>query len=147
MKKASIAPVVALSLLIVFASVAIAEKAGEKWDKTVTLASGEVILDMSGEWSSLYEFYGVLNNLEPVKDILTITQEGNTFTAVKQIGSEHVPKGSETIRGILDKDGFKEFEIYRMETWAPCMCEISEKGNKIVFSDGRMIQGTLTRKR
>ena len=147
MKKASITPVVFLFLLIVLASVAIAEKAGEKWDKTVTLPSGEVILDMSGEWSSLYEFYGVLNNLKPVKDILTITQEGNSFTAIKQIGSERVPKGSETIKGILDKDGFKEFQIYRMETWAPCTCEISNKGNKIVFSDGRVIQGTLIRKR
>jgi hypothetical protein len=137
---------IVLITTVSFLYVAYAQMAEKGWEKTVTLPSGEVILDMSGEWDSLYEFYGILSYLKPVTDILTITQEGNTFTAVKQIGSEYVPKGAETIKGIMDKDGFKEIQIYRMEVWAPCTCEISENGNKIVVSDGRVIQGTLTRK-
>ena len=49
MKKTSIAPVLILAFFIAFASVAIAQMAAKGWEKTVTLSSGEVILDMSGE--------------------------------------------------------------------------------------------------
>jgi hypothetical protein len=136
----------ALIATVSFLHVTYAQMAEKGWEKTVTLTSGEVILDMSGEWDSLYERYGLLSRLGSYPDILTITQDGNTFVAVKQIGSEHVPKGAETIKGILDKDGFKEVQIYRIEDWAPCTCEISENGNKIVFSDGGAIQATLNRK-
>ena len=146
MKKTSIASVLVFALLVAFASFAIAQMAGKAWEKTVTLPSGEVILDMSGEWDALYEFYGILSTAGDISDILTITQNGDTFVAVKQIGSQRVPKGAETIKGMLDKDGFKEVQIYRMEVWAPCTGEISKNGNKIVVYDGRLIQVTLTRK-
>jgi len=146
MKRIAMASILTLFFAFTFASVASAEMAKEGWKKTVTLPSGEVILDMSGEWDALYEYYGLLSQFKPVTDILTITQDGNTFVAVKQIGSQFVPKGAETIKGILDKDGFKEVQIHRHEFWAPCTGEISENGNKIVVYDGRVIQVTLTRK-
>ena len=93
MKKTSIASVLVFALLVAFASVAIAQMAEKGWKKTVTLPSGEVILDMSGEWDIQGEFYGPFSSLGPGgSDILTITQEGTTFTAVKQIGSRWVPK-------------------------------------------------------
>jgi len=72
MNKTSIAPVVAFAFLIVFASVAIAQMAKKRWEKTVTLPSGEVILDISGEWDLLYEKYGPFSG--DISDILTITQ-------------------------------------------------------------------------
>ncbi len=49
MKKTLTAQVLVFSLLIAFASVAIAQMAQKGWKKTVTLPSGEVILDISGE--------------------------------------------------------------------------------------------------
>jgi hypothetical protein len=144
MKRIAILP---LLLAFTFALVASAEMTTKVWEKTVTLPSGEVILDMSGEWDVTYEYYGMFSGLKPHSDILTITQEGNTFTAVKQIGSEWVPKGAETIKGELDKDGFKEVHGYRANVgWTPCMWEISEKGNKIVIDDGRVVTATLTRR-
>ena len=147
MKKTSIASVLVFVLLVAFASVAIAQKAEKDWEKTVTLPSGEVILDMSGEWDVVCEYYGRCSGLKPHYDILTITQEGNTFTAVKQIGSQWVPKGEETIKGELDKDGFKEVQAYSAGMgWTPCMWEISENGNKIVIEDGRCASATLTRR-
>ncbi len=147
MKKISIASVLVLAVLIALASIAIAQMAKEGWKKTVTLPSGEVILDMSGEWDVQYEFYGPLSWIKPVTDILTITQEGNTFTAVKQIGTKWIPKGTETVKGELDKDGFKT--VYNKsadEGWRPCKWEISENGNKIVLDDERGIKPTLTRR-
>ena len=152
MKKMSIAPVLVFVLLIAFASVAIAQMAKQKWEKTVALPSGEVILDMSGKWDILSEFYGELSWVQPCSDLLMITQQGNTFSAVKQIGTQYLPKGTELIKGELDKDGFKEVQMYigdgtGMYSWDPCKkWEISENANKIVFDDGEGVKFTLTRK-
>ena len=124
------------------------------WQKTVTLPSGEVILDMSGEWDMLQEAYGVLRFRGTFKDILIIRQEGATFSAVKQIGSEWVPQGAETIKGELDMDGFKTVFHYIKEKewwighfiWEPCKWNITENGNQVVLDCGDRIKTTLTRK-
>ena len=153
MKKTSIAPVLVFALLIAFASVAIAQMAEKGWKKTVTLPSGEVILDISGEWDVLSEFYGPFNWVEPVQGIAKITQEGTTFTGVKQTASKWRPKGTETIKGELDKDGFKAVYIDVHETgtddiyvWEPCKWKISENRNKVVLDCGERIKATFTRR-
>ena len=73
---------------------------------TVTLSNGEVIYDLSGEWDAIYDNkeYGGIN-----KDIVKITQEGNDFFGIKLIGNQQSPKGSDTIKGKLAKDGFLFF--------------------------------------
>ena len=142
----------ALIATVSFLYVAYAQMAGKGWKKTVTLPNGEVILDMSGEWGVLYENYGPSRLAGSSPDILTITQDGNTFVAVKQIGSEWVPKGAESIKGALDKDGFRTIYVYIWNWsednmgWVECKWEIGENGNKIVVYDGRTLQVTLTRK-
>lgn len=154
MHKKTIAPVLVFALLIVLTSVAIAQMTEKGWDKTVTLQSGEVILDMSGEWDMLQEGYGPFSFRGPLKEILTIRQEGTTFSAVKQIGSMWVPKGAETIKGELDKDGFKTvFHYIKAKEWwtgefiwEPCKWEITENGNKVVLDCGKRIRATLTRR-
>jgi hypothetical protein len=153
MNKKSIAPVLVFALLIVCSSFAIAQMAEKGWKKTVTLPSGEVILDMSGEWDVLYEHYGIFEWVGSMSDILTITQEGATFTAVKQIGSRWVPKGAETIKGELDKDGFKEVYTYMSSKamdgsfgWEKCKWRISESGNKVSLDCGERAKATLTRR-
>ena len=151
MHKKTLALVVAFALLIVFSSFVIAQQVEKSWEKTVTLPSGEVILDMSGEWDLLYEKYGPFRGV--ISDILTITQEGTTFTAVKQIGSFWVPKGAETIKGELDKGGFKAVYVFigaypRDGTfvWEPCKWGINENGNKVMLDCGDRIRATLTRR-
>ncbi|MEN8251869.1 MAG: hypothetical protein ABFS32_23310 [Bacteroidota bacterium] len=130
-----------------------AEMTKEKWEKTVTLPSSEVILDMSGEWDVQSEGYGPFSWLGIKSDILTITQEGNTFTAIKQIGSKWVPKGAETIKGELSKDGFKAIYHYigakAMDgsfRWEESKWEIRENGNKVMLNTGDRVKATLTRK-
>lgn len=45
----SLAVLIAL-VLIALTSIVIGQMAEKKWEKTVTLPSGEVILNMSGDW-------------------------------------------------------------------------------------------------
>jgi hypothetical protein len=154
MRKILIATTLALVLSVAFVPISNAQMAKKGWEKTVTLPRGEVILDMSGEWDMLNEGYGPFSFRAPITDILTITQEGTTFTAVKQIGSQWVPKGAETIKGELDKDGFKAVYCYTHVKewwtyefiWEPCKWEITENGNKVVLDCGERIKTTLTRK-
>lgn len=147
MKKTSSAQVLVFSLLIAFASVAIAQMAEKGWKKTVTLPSGEVILDMNGEWDVLYEYHGMYSGLRTHTQTAMITQKGNTFVAVQQTESEWWPKGSETIKGELERDGFKTVHVNRDDVgWVPCKWEISENGNKIVLDDERIVRATLTRR-
>ena len=96
---------------------------------TVTLSNGEVIYDLSGEWDAIYDNkgYGGIN-----KDIVKITQKGNEFVGIKLIGNQYTPKGAETIKGVLEKDGFKSFSANTaIDGWVPSKANISEKCNKI----------------
>ena len=113
---------------------------------TVTLSNGEVIYDLSGEWDAVYDNkgFGGIN-----EDIVKITQKGNEFVGVKLIGNQWTPKGSETIKGALEKDGFKSFSTYTMYGWTPATIKIDEKCNKIEIETpmmGEIMNITLTRK-
>ena len=113
---------------------------------TVTLSNGEVIYDLSGEWDAIYDNkeYGGKN-----EDIVKITQKGNEFVGIKLIGNQWKPVGSETIKGELDKDGFKSFYTSTVEGWTASDVKIDENCNRIEIetSLGGVILGlTLTRK-
>ena len=113
---------------------------------TVTLPNDEVIYDLSGEWDAIYDNkeYGGIN-----KDIVKITQKSNEFVGIKLIGNQWVPKDSETIKGELEKDGFKSFSTYTVEGWVWSTAKIGEKCNKIEIETpvvGIMMDLTLTRK-
>jgi len=113
---------------------------------TVTLSNGEVIYDLSGEWDAIYDNkeYGGKN-----EDIVKITQEGNVFFGIKLIGNQWSPKGSDTIKGKLEKDGFIFFFTKSVAGWSPCTVKIGEKGNKIEIEApvwDSILNLTLTRK-
>ena len=153
MKKILVTQVLAFTFLFTFALVAIALTAEKGWEKTVALPSGEVILEMSGEWDVHDEFYGPFSSFGPSPEIVTITQEGAKFTAIKQIGSKWVPKGAETLKGELSKDGFKKIYYYvgalAMDgsfVWEECEWKISADGNTVNIDCGKRIKSTLTRK-
>ena len=90
---------------------------------TVTLSNGEVIYDLSGEWDAIYDNkeFGGIN-----KDIVKITQQGNEFVGIKLIGNQYAPKGSETIKGVLEKDGFKYLFGNTIEGWTTATAKIGE---------------------
>ena len=144
MKKIIIALIFALVFTAVYAEEDNPLKQG--MPNTVTLPNGEVIYDISGEWDAIYDNkeYGGIN-----KDIVKITQKGNEFVGIKLIGNQWTPKDSETIKGELEKDGFKTFFTSIVEGWTPATVMIGEKCNKIEIETpvmGTMIGLTLTRK-
>jgi len=115
---------------------------------TVTLSTGDVVYDIDGEWDAVY-YSGYFGNK---KDIVKITQESNKFVGISLIGNEMASKGSETIKGELEKGGFKSvLTYYRNYDWVPSTGEIGEKCNKIVIkargASGEIAQIlTLTKK-
>lgn len=77
-------------------------------DDTVTLADGGVVYDLKGDWDAAID-----NGVQGIsKDIIKIYQEGSKFVGINQIGNQWVYKDQETIRGELEGDGFKSYEVY-----------------------------------
>ena len=108
-----------------------------------------MIYDLSGEWDAIYENkgYGGIN-----KDIVKITQKGNEFVGIKLIGNQYTPNGAETIKGVLEKDGFKFIYGHTaVEGWTAATAKIGENCNKITIEVPITMTGTtmdviLTRK-
>jgi hypothetical protein len=143
MKRALIASVIVFVLMITFASVCVSQMAEKGWEKTVTLPSGEVILEMNGEWDCLYEFPG----MKGFTIVIEITQKDKTFMGIRLQESPYWPKGTEAIKGELQGNGFKTVSINRADLgWTPCKWEISENGNKILLNDEGVVKLTLDRR-
>ena len=156
MKKTFIVMVLVLTLLAACDQASINPTGEKEWEKTVTLPSGKVILDISGEWDVKAKFYGPFFTAPNLKGSSKITQEGTTFTVVNNFSNELLPKDTETFKGELDKDGFKAVyqKILEAESlltnsiwiWEPCRWEISKNGNRVLLDCGERVKTTLIRK-
>jgi len=141
-----------LMALLVMASLlcaAHAQTAEKNWKKTITLPSGEVVCDLNGEWDALYENLGDHQWIGNIKDMLKITQKGDSFAGVKMIGSIYVPKDAVSITGELDKNGVKKSRVVLLTAYdkaLDCKGQIREDGNKIILDGGERMRVTLTRK-
>ena len=136
-----------LIAIISFLYVPQAQTQDKKWKKAITLPNGEVILDISGEWDVLVENYGPWKEFGSYPQLVRITQDGTSFNGVRMIDDPNNPKGSTSIRGDLNKDGFKN--VYTVSHgWGPTNCngQISEDGNKFTLDDGRKVRVIYTRK-
>jgi hypothetical protein len=126
----------------------IAEKEKE-WEKTITLPSGEVIYDLNGEWAAYMEHYGPLEGYGRYPDIVEIKQEGASFVGIRQIGNPWMLKGSEFIRGELDKNGFKRIQIISGMGPLDAKGQILpwyDIGKRIIVDDGEKARATLIRR-
>ena len=146
MKKKTLILLTIFILWVAFASVAIGQTADKGWEKTVTLPNGDVILDMSGEWDVLVEHYGPASSRGEYSEIEEIKQEGISFVAVTLIESENSAKGTEKLKGELDKNGFRK--VQTMTEVGPLVfnSKILLKGNKLIFDEGQMLKLTYTRR-
>jgi hypothetical protein len=138
-----------LAVLIAIVSFLYASRAqtGEnKWKKTITLPNGDVILDMNGEWGAFAENYGPWSEYGSYPQLVKITQEGSSFVGVRMMDDQWNQKGTPSMRGDLDANGFKN--VYIVSAIGPSNAngQISEDGNKIVVDDGQKVRVTLTRK-
>jgi len=126
----------------------IAEKE-KSWEKTITLPSGEVIYDLNGEWAAYIENYGPWEGYGRYPDIVEIKQEGASFVGIRQIGNPWMLKGSEFIRGELDKNGFKRIQIISGMGPLDAKGQILpwyDIGKQIIVDDGEKYRATLIRR-
>ena len=113
----------------------------------MTLPSGEVVCDLNGEWDVFIECYGPWKEFGSYPQIVKITQKGSSFVGIRMIDDQYNPKGSQSLRGELDKSGFKKVQ-FLTTTRGPIDAKglISEDGNKMIIDDGKKIKATFTRK-
>jgi hypothetical protein len=114
-------------------------------ENTISLPSGDVILDMNGEWDVLVENYGSWKEFGSYPQLVRITQEGSSFKGIRMIDDPWGIKGSLAIKGDLTRGGFN---VYTMSNVGLTNSDgqVSEDGNKIVIDAAQKTKWTLTRK-
>jgi hypothetical protein len=133
----------------IFISIAYSQTEKGGSPRTITLSSGEVVCDLNGQWTALYEYYGPYTRRGSYKDTLKVTQKDNKFVGKNLISGEAVGKDIGNIRGELDRNGIKKAQVMTDDGfWATCRGEmfLSKDCNKMVLDDGRVIKVTLERK-
>jgi len=146
-------PFLIIIFVVTLALISVAYSQMEKVEspKTIILASGEVACNLNGEWDALFERYLPFTTKEVVaayKDIIKITQKGNEFVGIRLIGMEWLGKGTEVIRGKLDRNEFKEIQLFVKPSsgWEDCKGELSKDCNKMILDNGKDWKATLERK-
>ncbi len=127
--------------LIIFVSTLYAQ--GSK--NTLTLPNGDVVLDLNGEWDCYTVNHGPWASEGSSSDVIRITQSGSSFVGVR-MRETPMMKGTEAIRGELDKRGIKWVQLDTAQDPLSCVGKISEDGNKMVIDDGQRQKRTFTRK-
>ena len=128
-----------LAAMVSILFIAQAQTQEQGWKKSITLPSGEVVCDLNGEWDFLwmgrheYQTYRF-------RDVLKITQQGNSFEGIRMKGYQANPKGSKAIEGELDKNGFKKLiYIGGIGTFNAPKGKISKDGNTIEIEDSLFV--------
>ena len=119
---------------------------GQGSKKTITLPSGEVVWDLNGEWDVLIDNYGGWAASGSYPQIWKITQTGSSFVAVRMIDDQWNKKGSESVRGELDKSGFKNVQLISASGPIDSKGTISNDGNKMEIDSAGRARATATRK-
>ena len=113
---------------------------------TVTLSNGEVVYNIDGEWNVVAKGHP----MGEWENVYKISQDGNKFVGIRLKDGEAGFKGTETIKGELEKNGFKSLSVNTsLEGWKPATAKISENCNKIVYKSkvrGHGLEITTTRK-
>ena len=137
-----------LMAIIVWTGLVYAQVAKTGTMKTIKLASGEEVYDLSGDWDAFVENYGAQARFGIYPQVFRITQTGNTFEAIR-LKNNPPPSpgraGSPCLRGELETNGFKAVSmISGGGEPRPSKGQISEDGKRIVIDSG-MNRVTLTR--
>jgi hypothetical protein len=113
---------------------------------TMTLPNGDVIWDLNGEWDTFTEHLGAWSHLGSYPGMMKITQTGSSLVGIRMVDTPNALKGSEALRGELDKSGFNKVQLIAPFGPLPSSGQISEDGNKIKIESGPNLRTTCTRK-
>ena len=136
----------ALAAMVSILFIAQAQTQEQGWKKTITLPSGEVVCDLNGEWDLFFVGRGEWALFGQYRDVVKITQQGNSFEGIRMIGAQFFPKGEVAVEGDLDTDGFKKLIFKTSRGYHNHKGKISKDGNKIEFNQGNLYDVELTRK-
>ena len=143
-----------VALIIAFVLVACGEQTEplKPLDKgmpnTLTLSNGEVVYKIDGEWNVVTKVTKTFHGGE-WEYVMKISQDGNKFVGISLKTGEYAIKGIETIKGELEKNGFKSLSVKTSEGWKLATAKISENCNKIVYKAkerDHVLEITTTRK-
>ncbi len=140
MKECPMKAKIAIGLLCLVAILACTGLAGAQAampTPKVKLPNGETVWDLAGDWYALIENYGPQAGDGTYPNVYRITQTGGAFTAIRVRDNSPPTRGragSPSLRGELDKNGFKE--VWGIDaggaSW-PGKGQINEDGKKIVI--------------
>lgn len=92
--------------------------------------------------------YGEASDVGSWRRICKITQEGSSFVGVRMMDDPYNKKGSQNLRGEIDKRGFKNVQLVTTLMGSiDAKGQISEDGNKMIIDDGVRVKVTFTRKK
>ena len=114
--------------------------------KTVTLPSGDEVMDISGLWDTQIENYGSWSGYGKYSTETEIKQEGSSFVGIRLKKTPYHDAGSESFRGELDKNGIKELHLITGYGPMEANGQISEDGKTIKFDLPDKARSTMTRK-
>ena len=119
----------------------------------------DAVYDLTGEWDTVITVRGLGSGTATViKDVVKMSQNGNTFLGVRTIGSKFISKNDEWIKGRI-ANGIVE-EVFMQVTddmstlslmWDDGRAAIAADGNTIFTqtfnaSTNLLVSATLTRK-
>ena len=147
MRKKMLMILIALIALAYFPCTSYGQAMQKGGGKTTTLETGGTVCDLNGEWNVLYEHYGNLAWVGNIKGVIMMEHQGSTFVGKTAMDSAWSPKGTERMRGELDKDGIKkaQYSVPNMG-WTDAKGEMSGDCKKIVLDTGIGVKVTLERK-
>jgi len=136
----------ALAVVLFIFGIAIAGMAQTQKVKTVTLPSGEEVVDISGLWDTQLENYGSWSGYGKYSTVTEIKQEGSSFVGIRLKATPYHSAGSELFRGELDKNGIKKLQCITGMGPIDAVGRISDDGKTITTDIPDKARSTMTRK-
>ena len=138
---------VCIVALIAWTGLAFAQAPKPATMKTVKLANGDEVRDLTGEWDALIDNYGEWAEFGSYPNIIKMTLVGNSFRGIRLMDNgPGEPPNSMIVKIDSEKNGFKH--VMLSEGTGPCSCsgKLSEDGNKIFLDLENKVKLTMTRK-